>query len=73
MWIVILNFCLFVLLVSVFLYGLKHWNHLISEPEEDEPQDEQIGTFYSTRAPIWTLIIGCGIYSLISDIIEWLA
>ncbi|MDN5280225.1 MAG: hypothetical protein PWR01_4190 [Clostridiales bacterium] len=70
MWIVILNFCLFLLLASIFLYGLKHWNHLISEPEDEdeEPADDQLDTFYY-RAPVWVLIIGCGIYSLVADVL----
>ncbi|GAB4279563.1 MAG: hypothetical protein Kow0029_23570 [Candidatus Rifleibacteriota bacterium] len=68
MWIVILNFCIFLLLISLFAYGLFQWHHLINEPEDNEPEDDQIDTFHY-RAPVWILIIGCGIYSLLADLI----
>lgn len=64
MWIVILNFCLFLLLLGIFLYGLKYWNHLIAEPEE-ELDDTQIETFYY-RLPFYVLVSACGIYSIIA-------
>lgn len=65
MWIVILNFCLFLLLLGIFLYGLKNWKRLIAEPEDDEPQDTQVETFYY-RLPFYVLVSACGIYSIIA-------
>jgi hypothetical protein len=72
MWIVILNFCLFVLLVSLLAYGLKHWRNLINEADEEENEPQPTDFFYY-RAPFWVLIIGTGIYSLISDLISLLS
>lgn len=66
MWIVILNLCLFILLVSLFLYGLKHWRNLINEADEDEVEPEQTDMFFY-RAPFWVLIVATGAYSLLSD------
>lgn len=71
MWIVILNFCLFVLLVSVFIYGLKHWRNLINIPDEEETPAEKVDGFYN-RLPFWILVISCGLYSLFSDILSLL-
>ncbi len=72
MWIVILNFCLFILLASLLAYGLKHWRNLINEADEEESEPAPIDGFYN-RAPFWVLIIGTGIYSLIDDLISWLS
>ncbi|MGM0598653.1 MAG: hypothetical protein ACQETH_02435 [Candidatus Rifleibacteriota bacterium] len=65
MWIVILNFCLFLFLLGIFLYGLKYWNSLISEPEEDEADNIEIETFYY-RLPFYIIVSACGIYSIIA-------
>ncbi len=72
MWIVILNFFFLVLLASFFIYGLKHWSHLINEPDEEEPATDRFDTF-NYRLPFWILIIGGGIYSLITDLFELLS
>ncbi len=71
MWIVILNFCFFLLLISVFFYGFKHWRGLINEADEDEPVPEQTDFFFQ-RLPFWILIAGCGLYSIIADLVSLL-
>lgn len=75
MWIVILNFCLFLLLIGFFFYGLRQWSGLIAD-YEDGSSDEEAGTnivegrFH--RLPLWILLIGAGVCSLLGDILNWL-
>jgi hypothetical protein len=68
MWIVILNFCVFLLLICIFLYGLNNWHLLINVPDETDIKDEQVETFYY-RAPLWVLIFGCATYSIIAELL----
>ncbi|HNV68437.1 MAG TPA: hypothetical protein PKO06_01985 [Candidatus Ozemobacteraceae bacterium] len=30
------DFCLILLLLGFFLYGLREWDHLLADPEEDQ-------------------------------------
>jgi hypothetical protein len=71
MWIVILNFCLFVLLLGFFFYGIRQWTSLISEPEEGER--EIIIDGRNLRLPLWILIVGLGAVSFLKDIVNWLS
>ncbi|MBU1106266.1 MAG: hypothetical protein KKB51_06335 [Candidatus Riflebacteria bacterium] len=70
MWIVILNFCLFLLLLGFFFYGIRQWTGLISEPEEDNSKVIVDGR--NLRIPLWILIGGLGAVSLLKDLIYWL-
>lgn len=70
MWIVILNFCLFLLLLGFFFYGIRQWTSLISEPEEDSKNVIIDGR--NLRLPLWILIAGLGAVSLLKDILSWL-
>lgn len=76
MWIVILNFCLFLLLIGFFFYGIKKWSGLISDCEEDGEDDdkttETLVDGFHYRLPLWILIIGTGAISLAGHIISWL-
>ncbi len=76
MWIVILNFCLFLLLIGFFFYGIKKWSGLISDYEEDGEDDdkttETLVDGFHYRLPLWILIIGTGAISLAGHIINWL-
>ena len=76
MWIVILNFCLFLLLIGFMFYGFAKWTKLITEyndgtediqKESDEtnvkPSDIVDGKYY--RLPLWILLSGIGISQLI--------
>lgn len=72
MWIVMLNFCLFLLLVSLFLYGLKNWRNLLNEPDEEELPATQIDWYYY-RAPFWVLIAGIGLYSVFRELLDFFA
>ena len=69
MWIVILNFCLFILLIGFMFYGFSKWSKLISEYNdgseenqninEDAREDPQSVTdmkYY--RLPLWILLLG---------------
>lgn len=71
MWIVLLNFCLFLLLLSFFFYGIRQWTSLIVEPEENETAGSVTDEHYY-RLPVWVLIAGLGICLLFSDILNWL-
>ena len=73
MWIVILNFCLFLLLLGFFFYGVRQWTNLISEPEEDEKHKNVIIDGRNLRLPLWILIAGLGAVSFLKDIVNWLA
>lgn len=70
MWIVILNFSIFVLLIGFMFYGLMQWSHLIADPEEDDDENVVTDGFYH-RIPIWVLVVGMGMYSLAADFIEF--
>lgn len=76
MWIVILNFCLFLLLIGFFFYGIKKWSGLVSDYEEDgEEEDRHTETIvdgFHYRLPLWILITGAGAISLAGHIISWL-
>ncbi len=76
MWIVILNFCLFILLIGFLFYGLGKWTNLITEYEDGSETIEKTesenyedgkniidGRFI--RLPLWVLLTGI----LISQII----
>ncbi len=71
MWIVLLNFCLFLLLLSFFFYGIGQWSSLIAEPEEPE-ETGSVTDEHHYRMPVWILIAGLGICMLLSDILNWI-
>ncbi|EKD81101.1 MAG: hypothetical protein ACD_39C01979G0002 [uncultured bacterium] len=73
MWIVILNFCLFLLLLGFFFYGIRQWTNLISESEEDDKHKNVIIDGRNLRLPLWILIGGLGAVSFLKDIVNWLA
>ncbi len=77
MWIVILNFCLFILLIGFMFYGFGKWTKLITEYNdgseevqkdsdniEAKPSDVVDGTYY--RLPLWVLFAGIGICQIVS-------
>ncbi len=79
MWIVILNFCLFILLIGFMFYGFSKWSKLISEYNdgseenqninEDAREDPQSVTdmkYY--RLPLWILLLGIATSQFISFI-----
>ena len=72
MWIVILNFCLFILLIGFMFYGFSKWTKLITEYDDgtegvqkdsdykkEKAYDVVDGKYY--RFPLWVLLIGIGI------------
>lgn len=74
MWIVILNFSLFLLLIGFFFYGIKKWSGLIADYEdaEDEESDEStVVDGFHYRLPLWILIIAAGLVSLVGSIMCW--
>ncbi len=66
MWIVILNLCLFLLLLGFFFYGIRQWTSLISEPEEEK---SVIVDSSNLRIPLWILIVGLGVLSLLKELV----
>ncbi len=76
MWIVILNFCLFLLLIGFFFYGIKQWSGLIADYEDGDDEEKATATLvdgFHYRLPLWILITGAGLLSLASQVISWLS
>lgn len=82
MWIALFDFCLFLLLVAFFFYGLSAWDRLLADPSEEEEEEQperargvrgNIGNPPGRFWAIWALILGCGLISLSSDLLSWLA
>jgi hypothetical protein len=67
MWIAVLNFCLFLLLLGFFFYGIRQWTSLINEPEESEKHEYIIDGHYQ-RLPFWILLAGFALVSLIREL-----
>ena len=69
----VFDFCLILLLLGFFLYGLREWDHLLADPEEHRGQSG--GAFApvptSRKTPIWLLVIGLGIVALCADLLGW--
>ncbi len=74
MWIVILNFCLFLLLIGFFFYGIRKWSALITDYDDEDRETEEdiVVDTRNYRLPLWILIVGAGLVSLVGDIIRWL-
>ncbi len=75
MWIVILNFSLFLLLIGFFFYGIKKWSGLVADYEDGEDEESAETTVidgFHYRVPLWILIIGAGLISLLGNIMNWL-
>ena len=83
MWIVILNFCLFILLIGFMLYGFYKWSKLITEYEdgsEDLKESSAVaenkvenlvdGKYY--RLPLWILFCGIAISYIIEQLQDFL-
>jgi len=73
MWIALLIFCLVILMVSFMLYGISKWQSLIVE-KDTEDQSDRLNLRNITpdkRIALWTLIIGLGLFSVVSSIINW--
>ncbi|MBR4330408.1 MAG: hypothetical protein IKO19_09605 [Candidatus Riflebacteria bacterium] len=75
MWIVILNFCLFILLICFMLYGFGKWSRLITEyndgseefqkdsSQKENPKNVVDGKYY--RLPMWILFFGIFITQIV--------
>jgi hypothetical protein len=81
MWAAVLVFCLFLLLVSFFLYGFHHWENLLADPEDESapnpldssphrqiPQEHPSGRILA----FWVLVIGLGIIALLEEFLLWI-
>ncbi|RCK81028.1 MAG: hypothetical protein OZSIB_2405 [Candidatus Ozemobacter sibiricus] len=79
MWIALLDFCLFLLLVAFFFYGLNAWDRLLSDPEEEEePVARRRGGPPPETPPppgrfwaLWVLVAGGGMVALVGDLLAW--
>ena len=71
MWIAIFSFSLFILFIGIFFYGLSKWDKLLVETTENEIRSIEPTTTMQ-RLPIWLLIAGMAIFSLISDLAKFL-
>ncbi len=68
------DFCLILLLLGFFLYGLREWDHLLADPEED--QREKAGGAaepmpVGRRIALWVLVAGLGLVALATDLMTW--
>ena len=67
------DFCLILLLVVFFLYGLREWDHLLAAPEDEndrvggKPQEDIPGR----RVAVWVLLIGLTLVSVITGLFGW--
>jgi len=73
MWVGLFFFCLFLLFLGFFLYGLDQWDHLFAD--HDEPALSENGTSGQPdnpgrRASLWFLVIGLGVIGLMTDLVE---
>ncbi len=77
MWVGLFFFCLFLLFLGFFLYGLDQWEQLFADPDEPsarheghdgrKPQDKP-----GQRAALWFLVIGLGVIAVMTDLSELL-
>ena len=70
MWIALFDFCLFLLLLGFFLYGLREWDHLLVETEDDEAPGVDRPQPSGRWIALWAMIIGVGAISLLSWVID---
>lgn len=79
MWIVILNFCIFLLLIGFMFYGFSKWTKLITEyedgseevqndKEDDQDKKDNLVDERYYRLPLWILFLGLGISQVIGFI-----
>ncbi len=68
------DFCLILLLLGFFLYGLREWDHLLADPE-DEHRGKPGGAVEPLPAgrkiAIWVLVAGLGLVALATDLLSW--
>ncbi|HEY9070946.1 MAG TPA: hypothetical protein VIV61_11880 [Candidatus Ozemobacteraceae bacterium] len=76
MWVGLFFFCLFLLFLGFFLYGLDQWDQLFAAPdetaaptEEAHPPQDRPGQ----RAALWFLVIGLGVIAVMTDLSEFLS
>lgn len=83
MWIVILNFSLFILLIGFMFYGFSKWSKLITEYNDCsgenqknkrnvKEEQENITDISYYILPIFMLLLGIGLDLSISYIQNWL-
>lgn len=73
MWVGLFFFCLFLLFLGFFLYGLDQWDHLFTDHDEPAPRgDDTSGRPDNPgrRASLWFLVIGLGVIALMTDLVE---
>lgn len=73
MWVGLFFFCLFLLFLGFFLYGLDQWEQLFADHDEPAPRgDDTAGPQDNPgrRASLWFLVIGLGVIALMTDLVE---
>ena len=78
MWIVILNFSVFVLLICFMFYGFSKWSRLITEysdydeeekdSNKDADEQKNVTDMFYYILPFWILIFGITLNQLIGYI-----
>lgn len=67
MLIALVNLIILIAVIMLLLYGLKKWNKLITDGDDNEPDSFSIIAEKSNvLKPLWTLIIGIMIITFIA-------
>jgi len=74
MWVGLFFFCLFLLFLGFFLYGLDQWEQLFADPDEPAPHrnDSRPQDKPGQRAALWFLMIGLSVIAVMTDFSEFL-
>ena len=70
MVIALFDFCLFLLLLGFFLYGLREWDQLLVDQEDGEAPRSDRPQPPGRWIALWAIIIGVGAVSLLSWLID---
>ena len=74
MWVALLVFCLFLLLISLLLYGLHQWENLLADPDEDAPPELATSGHPPGRfLALWVLLVGLGGIAILEELLTWIA
>lgn len=72
MWIVVFDFFLVLLLGAFFFYGINKWDSLIleTEPARDCSSTDEPGMSAGRFVSLWYLVLGLGLVSMLSDLVN---
>ncbi len=74
MWVGLFFFCLFLLFLGFFLYGLDQWDQLFAPPDETAATTEEAHAQPDRpgqRAALWFLVIGLCVIAVMTDLSDF--